>query len=105
MFSTTTLSAKSESFNESPSSVCSCVSRSSCDRVTDAPGGGALFDGGVFVTRLAGALFVATSLELQPDNQRALIRPTAISVSITRPGVQKDFPPARLGEGFVGRAI
>jgi hypothetical protein len=60
---------------------------------------------GAFVTRLAGALLVATSLELQLDIPNALIKPTEASVSTTRPGVQKDFLPDGAEEEGLDKAI
>jgi hypothetical protein len=101
-----TLSLKSASFNESPSNVCSFVSRSSGDKLTNAPGGGtgAAFLGGA--ARLAGALpVVVTSVELQLDNPKAPIKTTPTSVSIMRPGVQNDFQPAGLEEEGFEKAI
>jgi hypothetical protein len=103
MFKITTLSAKSASFNESPSNVCSFVSRRSGGKLTKAAGGtGAGLVGGAFVPAFAGALLVVdTSVELQLDRPNILIKPTPTSVSITRPGVQNDFQPDCLeGEGF-----
>jgi len=91
MFKTTTLSLKSESFNDPPSIVCTVVSRSSGGKVTIAGGGAGFVGRGTFAARLAGALLVSGSLELQLDKPSAPTRPTATSVSTTRPGVQKDF--------------
>src|SRR5437016_14671111 len=53
IFTTMTLSAKSESFSDSPSRVCTFVSRKSWGRLTGSVGGGGLFGGGALVVRLA----------------------------------------------------
>src|SRR5712692_3748289 len=94
-----TLSAKSESFIDSPSIVCNFVSRRFCGRLTKAAGGafaggalvaGGAFAGGAVVTRFAGAL-LETSLELQLDKPRALSKPRTTRVSSNRGAVQKPF--------------
>src|ERR1700681_4299791 len=103
MFTTTTLSAKSDSFNDPPSSVVSLVSRSSCGKLTTAIGGWGLF--AVIVTRLAGALLVTSPRDFQLDTPHIMSRPAATSVITTRPGVQKDCFLAGSEEGVSGTAI
>ena len=105
MLKTTTLSAKSESFQRFAIECLQFWSRTSCGKLMAAAGGAVFLAGGVFVTRLAGALVGATSLELQLDKPRALIRPTALSVRIIRPGLQKDLFPVSSEEDCLGKAI
>ena len=68
MFMTTTLSAKSESFNESPSIVWTDVSRSSWVKGTLVGGGATVLAAGL-ATRLAGAVLLVLTLlfELQRE--------------------------------------
>jgi hypothetical protein len=66
---------------------------------------GCTFAAGAFAARLAGALLVATSFELQLDEPSALIKITPASVSPMRPGVQKDLRPEVSDEEGLDKAI
>src|SRR5437660_12074030 len=87
MFTISTLFAKSDSFSESPSIVCSVASRISEGIATNATGAVALFAGATFVGGLP-VTTVLTGFAVQREMPYQTMSATTISVIDTRPGVQ-----------------